>query len=52
MYANDTNSFFSSINVDDLFPDMKCELNKTSPEFKANKLSLNLTKTEYSLEDE
>ena len=31
------------------FSDINCELNKISPWFKANKLSLNLTKTKYSL---
>ena len=49
MFADDTSLFISGINVDDLFSDMKCELNKTSLWFKANKLSLNLTKTKYSL---
>ena len=49
MFANDNNLFLSGINVDDLFPDMKCELNKISLWFKANKLSLNLTKTKYFL---
>ena len=49
MFADDTNLFISSINVDDLFSDMNCELNKISLWFKANKLSLNLTKTTYSL---
>ena len=45
MFADDTNLFLSGINVDDLFSDMNCELNKISLWFKANKLSLNLTKT-------
>ena len=49
MCADDTNLFLSSINVDDLSSDMNCELNKISFRFKANKLSLNLTKTKYSL---
>ena len=49
MFADDTNLFLSGINVDDLFSDMNCGLNKISLLFKANKLSLNLTKTKYSL---
>ena len=47
MFADDTNLFLSGINVDDLFSDMNCELNKISLWFKANKLSLKLTKTKY-----
>ena len=49
MFADDTNLFLSGINVDDLFSDMNCELNKIYIWFKANKLSPNLTKTKYSL---
>ena len=49
MFADDSNLFVSGINVDDLFSDRNCELNKISLWFKANKLSLNLTKTKYSL---
>ena len=49
MFADDTNFFLSGINVDDLFSDMNCELNKISLWFKANKLLLNLTKTKHSL---
>ena len=47
--VDDTNLVLSGINVDYLFSDMNCELNKISLYFKANKLSLNLTKTKYSL---
>ena len=44
MFADDTNLFLSGKNVDDLFPDINCELNKISLWlFKANKLLLNLT---------
>ena len=43
--ADDNNLFLSGINEDDLFSDMNCQLNKISLWFKANKLSLNLTKT-------
>ena len=49
MFADDTNLFLSGINVDDLFSDMNCELNEISLWFKANKLTLHLTKTKYSL---
>ena len=49
MLADNTNLFLSGINVDDLFSDMNCELNKIYLWFKANKLSLNLTKTKNSL---
>ena len=41
MFADDTNLFLSGINVDDLFSDMNCELNKIYLWFKANKLSPN-----------
>ena len=44
MFADGTNLFLSGINVDDLFSDMNCELNKISFWFKVNKLLLNLTK--------
>ena len=49
MFADDTNLFYSRINVDDLFSDMNMELNKVSLSFKANKLLLNLTKTKFTL---
>ena len=49
MFPGDTNLFLSGINVDDLFSDMNCELNKISLWFEADKLSLNLTKAKYSL---
>ena len=49
MFADDTNLFNSGISVDELFSDMNCELNEISLWFKANKLSLNLTKTKFAL---
>ena len=49
MFADDTNLLLSGINADCLFSYMNCELNKISLSFKANRLSLNLTKTKYSL---
>ena len=44
MFADDTSLFISGINVDDLFYDMNCELNKISLWFKVNELSQNFTK--------
>ena len=49
MFADDTNLFLSGIHVGDFFFWYELELNKTSLWFKANKLSLNLTKIKYSL---
>ena len=49
MFADYTNLLLSDINVDDLFTYMNYELNEISLWFEANKLSLNLTKTKYSL---
>ena len=49
MFAENTNLFFSSINLDDLFSETNRELNEISLWLKANKLSLNLTKAKYSL---
>ena len=49
MFTDDTNLFNSGINVDEPFSDMNCELNEISLWFKANKLSLNLTKTKFAL---
>ena len=49
MFADYTNLFSSSINVNDFFLDMNSWLNKISLWFEANKLSLNLTKMKYSL---
>ena len=49
MFADNTNLFFAGINIDDLFSNMNCERNKISLWFKANELSLTLTKTKYSL---
>ena len=49
MFADNNNLFFAGINVDDLFSNMNCERNKISLWFKANELSLILTKTKYSL---
>ena len=45
MFADDTNLFLSNKDINKLFNDMNVELQKMSIWFKANKLSLNLTKT-------
>ena len=49
MFADDTNFFFSHDNKDVLFKTVNSELSKVSVWFRANKLSLNLSKTKYSL---
>ena len=51
MFAHDTNFFISGMNVDGLVSDINCEFNKIFVSFKTKKLSLNLTKTKYSLFD-
>ena len=49
MFADDTNLFLSNKDINKLFNDMNVELQKMSIWFKANKLSLNLTKTKWTL---
>ena len=49
MFADDTNLFLSHKNINDLFLNMNNELQNISTWFKANKLSLNLDKTKWSL---
>ena len=49
MFADDTNLFKSGKNIEKLFNEMNLELNNISIWFKANKLSLNLSKTKFSL---
>ena len=49
MFAEDTNLFISGIDVDEIFSDLRCELNIISLWFKENNLSPNLAKTKYSL---
>ena len=49
MFADDTNFFLSDKNIDNLFSNMNNELSKVSVWFKANKLSLNKSKTKYYL---
>ena len=49
MFADDTNLFLSHKNIDILFQMMQKELQNISTWFKANKLSLNVNKTKWSL---
>ena len=48
MFADDTNFFYSHRNIKSLFNIMNNELNHVNAWFKANKLSLNNKKTEYT----
>ena len=49
MFADNTNLFLSKKDINKPFNDMNVELQKMSVWFKANKLSLNLTKTKWTL---
>ena len=49
MFADDANLFISDSNIENLFETMNEELRKVANWFKANKLSLNISKTKYSL---
>ena len=49
MYADDTNLFYSNNDIETLFSTVNMELEKISERFKANKLSLNIKKTNYTL---
>ena len=49
LFADDTNLFFSHKNLKTLFFKMNAELSKINEWFKANKLSLNVTKTKFIL---
>ena len=49
MFTDDTNLFISDSNIENLFETMNEELRKVANWFKANKLSLNISKTKYSL---
>ena len=49
MYAKDTNLFYSNNHIETLFPTVNMELEKNSEWFKANKLSWNIKKTNYTL---
>ena len=49
MFADDTIFFLSDKNIEVLFNKMNTELDKVSTWFKANKLSLNVLKTKFSI---
>ena len=49
MFADDTNLFYSYKNIENLFFTMNNELVKINEWFKANKLSLNIKKTKFTL---
>ena len=49
MFADDTNLFFSSSNIKTLLATANYELEKISLWFIANRLSLNVEKTKYTL---
>ena len=49
MFADDTNLFFSHKDVNSLYETVNIELEKVNIWFKANKLSLNVSKTNYIL---
>ena len=49
MFANDADRFYSHQNIKSLFGMVNCELQKICDWFRANKLSLNVTKTNYTL---
>ena len=49
MFADDTNPFYSHQNIKTLFRTVTCELEKICEWFRVNKLSLNVTKTNYIL---
>ena len=49
MFADDTNLFLSSNDIKTLFQDMNTELKAVNDWFNANKLSLNVDKTKYTL---
>ena len=48
MFADDTNLFHSDVSIKTLFNSVNKELQNIHKWFKANKLSLNITKTKYS----
>ena len=48
MFADDTNLFYAEENIKTLFNTVNIELQKISQWFISNKLSLNMTKANYS----
>ena len=49
MHVDDINLFYSNNDIETLFSTVNMELEKISEWFKANKLSLNIKKTNYTL---
>ena len=49
MFADDSNFFYSHKNIKGLFYTVNSELEKISQWFKANKLSINIKKTKFTL---
>lgn len=49
MYADDTNLFMSKSDINQLYGEMNIELVKVNKWFRANKLSINVKKTQYTL---
>ena len=49
LFADDTNIFYSHRNIKDLFKTVNSELSQINEWFKANKLSLNVDKTNFTL---
>ena len=49
MYADNTNLFYSNNDIEILFSTVNMELEKVSEWFKANKLSLDIKNTNYTL---
>ena len=49
MFADDTNLFYSHKNIKGVFYTVNSELEKISQCFKANKLSINIKKTKFTL---
>jgi len=49
LFADDTTIFYSSKNLNELFNNIKSDLNVVTDWFKANKLTLNISKTNYIL---
>ena len=49
MFADDTNCFYSHKNIKGLFYTVSSELEKNKSVVKANKLSINIKKTKFTL---
>ena len=47
LFADDTSMYYSDKDFSNLIQKVNCELNKLSDWFKANKLSINIKKTNY-----